>query len=91
MTKAELVAIMAKEAGITKSAAEKALEAFINGVKDALARGDKVTLVGFGTFLVAERAERRGRNPQTKEEIVIPASKVPKFKPGKALKDLVNK
>ncbi len=91
MTKAELVAIMAKEAGITKSAAEKALEAFINGVKGALARGDKVTLVGFGTFLVAERAERRGRNPQTKEEIVIPASKVPKFKPGKALKDLVNK
>jgi len=91
MTKAELVAIMAKEASITKSAAEKALGAFTDGVKGAMARGEKVTLVGFGTFMVAERAQRRGRNPQTKAEIIIPASKVPKFKPGKALKDLVNK
>jgi len=91
MTKADLVALMAKEAGITKSAAEKALEAFLNGVKGALEKGDKVTLVGFGTFLVAQRAARRGRNPQTKEEINIPASKVPKFKPGKAMRELVNK
>lgn len=91
MTKAELVAIMAKEAGITKSASEKALEAFLRGVKGALGSGDKVTLVGFGTFLVAQRAARRGRNPQTKEEINIPATKVPKFKPGKAMKELVNR
>ncbi len=89
MTKAELVTFMAKEAGLTKASAEKALEAFIKGVTEALSKGDKVTLVGFGTFYVAERAERKGRNPQTKEEIIIPAAKVPKFKPGKLLKEAV--
>ncbi len=89
MTKAELVTFIAKEAGLTKASAEKALEAFIKGVTEALSKGDKVTLVGFGTFYVAERAERKGRNPQTKEEIIIPAAKVPKFKPGKLLKEAV--
>ncbi len=89
MTKAELVSYIAKEAGITKANAEKALDAFIKAVMEALSKGEKVTLVGFGTFYVAERAERRGRNPQTKEEIIIPACKVPKFKPGKLLKEKV--
>ncbi len=89
MTKAELVSYIAKEAGITKATAEKALSAFIKAVTDALSKGEKVTLVGFGTFYVAERAERKGRNPQTKEEIIIPAAKVPKFKPGKLLKESV--
>ena len=89
MTKAELVTYIAKEAGITKANAEKALDAFIKAVMEALSKGEKVTLVGFGTFYVAERAERRGRNPQTKEEIIIPACKVPKFKPGKLLKEKV--
>jgi DNA-binding protein HU-beta len=91
MTKAELVDRISKDAGITKAAAEKALGAFIGAVKGALVRGDKVTLVGFGTFMVAERAQRRGRNPQTKQEIIIPASRVPKFKAGKALKEAVKK
>jgi DNA-binding protein HU-beta len=89
MTKADLVSYIAKEAGITKANAEKALDAFVKAVMEALGRGEKVTLVGFGTFYVAERAERRGRNPQTKEEIIIPACKVPKFKPGKLLKEKV--
>ncbi|NPA15860.1 MAG: HU family DNA-binding protein [Deferribacteres bacterium] len=89
MTKAELVSYIAKEAGITKATAEKALNAFIKGVTEALSKGEKVTLVGFGTFYVAERAARKGRNPQTKEEIIIPAAKVPKFKPGKLLKESV--
>ncbi len=89
MTKAELVAYISKEAGLTKASAEKALEAFVNGVTEALARGDKVTLVGFGTFYVAERKARKGRNPQTKEIIEIPAARVPKFKPGKYLKEKV--
>ena len=89
MTKAELVTFIAKEAGLTKANAEKALDAFIKAVTEALSKGEKVTLVGFGTFYVAERAERRGRNPQTKEEIIIPACKVPKFKPGKMLKEQV--
>ncbi len=89
MTKADLVSYIAKEAGLTKANAEKALDAFIKAVMDALSKGEKVTLVGFGTFYVAERKERRGRNPQTKEEIIIPACKVPKFKPGKLLREKV--
>ncbi len=89
MTKADLVSYIAKEAGLTKANAEKALDAFIKAVMDALSKGEKVTLVGFGTFYVAERAQRRGRNPQTKEEIIIPACKVPKFKPGKLLREKV--
>ncbi|AAM25585.1 MAG: Histone family protein DNA-binding protein [Caldanaerobacter subterraneus] len=90
MNKAELVAKIAEKSELTKKDAEKALNAFIEAVQEALKNGDKVQLVGFGTFEVRERAERKGRNPQTREEITIPASKAPIFKAGKALKDLVN-
>ncbi len=89
MTKADLVSAMASKAGISKVAAEKALDAFIQGVTNALRNGDRVSLVGFGSFEVAKRAARRGRNPQTGALIEIKASKVPKFRPGKALKDAV--
>ncbi|MDK2801580.1 MAG: DNA-binding protein HU-beta [Clostridiales bacterium] len=91
MNKAELVASMAEKSEMSKKDAEKALNSFIESVQEALVKGDKVQLVGFGSFEVRERAERKGRNPQTKEEIVIPASKVPVFKVGKALKDAVSK
>jgi DNA-binding protein HU-beta len=87
MTKADLIAVMAKEADISKVAAGKALDALTNSVSGALAQGDKVTLVGFGTFAVAERAARKGRNPQTGATINIPAAKVPKFKAGAELKE----
>lgn len=90
MNKSELVAKIAEQAGLQKKDAEKALAAFTDIVADALKNGDKVQLVGFGTFEVSERAARTGRNPQTKKEIKIPASKAPKFKAGKALKDIVN-
>ena len=90
MNKTELIAAMAEKAELSKKDAEKALNAFMDSVKDALAKGDKVQLVGFGTFEVKERAARKGINPQTKAEITIPASKAPKFKAGKALKDAVN-
>ncbi|ADD03356.1 histone family protein DNA-binding protein [Thermoanaerobacter mathranii subsp. mathranii str. A3] len=90
MNKADLVAKIAEKSELTKKDAEKALNAFIEAVEEALKNGDKVQLVGFGTFEVRERAERKGRNPQTREEITIPASKAPIFKAGKALKDLVN-
>ena len=90
MNKTELVALMAEEAGITKKDAEKALNAFIGGVQNAVKAGDKVSLIGFGTFEVSVRKAREGRNPQTKEVMKIAASKAPKFKPGKALKDTVN-
>ena len=89
MTKAELVAKIAEKTGLSKKDAELALNAFMDSVKEALAAGEKVSLVGFGTFEVVERAERKGRNPQTGEEITIPASKAPKFRPGKGLKDAV--
>ncbi|MBI2877788.1 MAG: HU family DNA-binding protein [Candidatus Tectomicrobia bacterium] len=89
MNKTELVAEIAKEADITKVKAEKALNAVISGIKTALSKEDSVTLVGFGTFSVAKRSDRKGRNPQTGEEILIPASRTPKFKPGKALKDAI--
>jgi DNA-binding protein HU-beta len=89
MTKADLVAKMADSAGITKAAAEKALAGFLGGVSDALRKGDKVTLVGFGTFSVAKRAAREGRNPQTGKKIKIKATKVVKFKPGSKLKGMV--
>jgi DNA-binding protein HU-beta len=89
MTKADLISRVAKDCGITKAQAEKALDGFVNGISDALGEGDKVTLVGFGTFSVGERAEREGRNPRTGEKIVIPASKTVKFKPGKALAENV--
>ena len=90
MNKTELVSAMAEQAGISKKDAEKALKAFTDVVADELEKGEKVQLVGFGTFEVVERPEREGRNPQTKKPMTIPASKAPKFKPGKPLKDLVN-
>ena len=91
MNKAELIAKIAEESKLTKKAAETALDAFVTSVEEALRNGEKVQLVGFGTFEVRQRAARKGRNPQTKAEIKIPASKAPVFKAGKALKDLVNK
>ncbi|SFG18987.1 DNA-binding protein HU-beta [Lachnospiraceae bacterium C7] len=91
MNKAELVAAMAEKADLSKKDAEGALSAFQEVVVEELQKGEKIQLVGFGTFEVVERAARVGRNPQTKEEIQIPASKAPKFKPGKSLKDQLNK
>ena len=91
MNKGELIAKIAEESKLTKKAAEAALDAFMSSVEGALAKGEKVQLVGFGTFEVRQRAARKGRNPQTKAEIKIPASKAPVFKAGKALKELVNK
>jgi len=91
MNKSELIAAIAAKTGETKKSAEAALNAFTEVVTDSLVKGDKVQLVGFGSFEVRKRAARKGRNPQTKEEIKIPASKAPVFKAGKALKDLVNK
>ncbi len=89
MTKAELVEAVAKSANLTKAAADKAVGAFIGAVSGALKKGDRVTLVGFGTFEVSNRKARIGRNPQTGKEIKIAAAKVPKFRPGKALKTSV--
>ncbi|MCR4761982.1 MAG: HU family DNA-binding protein [Lachnospiraceae bacterium] len=91
MNKAELVAAIAKEAGLTKVDAEKALKAFTDTVSKELKKKGKVQLIGFGTFETAKRAARTGRNPQTGKDIKIPAAVVPKFKAGKALKDIVNK
>ncbi len=91
MNKAELIAAIAAKTGDTKKGAEASLNAFVDVVTEALTEGDKVQLVGFGSFEVRKRAARKGRNPQTKEEIKIPASKAPVFKAGKPLKDLVNK
>lgn len=89
MTKAELISIVSKEAKISKSSAEKALNAFTNSVTKALKRGDRLTLTGFGTFFVSKRRARTGRNPQTGNEIKIPATKVAKFKAGKLLKSTI--
>ena len=89
MTKVELIAAVAADAGLTKKDAEKAVNSAVNAIAEALKNGEKVSLVGFGTFEVRERPERKGRNPQTKQEITIPASKLPAFKAGKALKDAV--
>ena len=91
MNKGELIAKIAEESKLTKKAAEAALDAFMSSVEGALAKGEKVQLVGFGTFEVRQRAARKGRNPQTKAEIKIPASKAPVFKAGKAFKETVNK
>ncbi len=91
MNKSELVAAIAEKAEMSKKDAEKALRAFEEVVTEALAANDKVQLVGFGTFDVAERAAREGRNPQTGKAMPIPASKAPRFKAGKALKDAINK
>ncbi len=90
MNKTELVAAMADQAGISKKDAEKALAAFTSVVTDELKKGEKVQLVGFGTFEISERKAREGRNPQNGEAMKIAASKAPKFKAGKALKDAVN-
>ena len=90
MNKTELITVMASNANMTKVDTEKALKAFIDTVTEELKNGGKVQLVGFGSFEVTERAARKGRNPKTSEEIMIPASKLPKFKAGKALKDIVN-
>lgn len=91
MNKAELVNAMATETGVSKKNVEKVLNSFINVVSNKMANKGKVQLVGFGTFETRERAARKGLNPQTKEEIKIPACTVPAFKAGKALKDKVNK
>lgn len=91
MNKTELIAKVAELTGSAKKDAEKAVCATLDAISGALSEGDKVQLVGFGTFEVKERAARTGRNPRTKEEIEIPASKLPVFKAGKALKDTVNK
>ena len=90
MNKTELVAAIAEKAELSKKDAEAALKAFIDVVSEELKKGEKVQLVGFGTFEVSERAAREGRNPQTGETMEIKASKTPKFKAGKALKDMVN-
>lgn len=89
MNRTELISAMAENAEMTKVDTENALKAFIDTVTEELKNGGKVQLVGFGTFEVAERAARKGRNPKTSEEIMIPASKSPRFKAGKALKDIV--
>jgi len=89
MTKTDLIDKMAKEAKVTKAAAGKALDSLIDGVKKALKKGDKVTLIGFGTFSVSQRKARKGRNPQTGAEIKIAARKAPKFSAGAALKKAV--
>lgn len=91
MNKTELVASIAEKAAITKKDAEKVLGAVLASIEEALAQGDKVQLVGFGTFEVRERSARSGRNPKTGEVIKIDAAKVPAFKAGKALKDAVEK
>jgi len=90
MNKAELIARIAADAGISKAQAEKALGAFTGAVTDSLKGGNKVSLVGFGTFDISARAARTARNPRTGESINVPASNVPRFKAGKALKDSVN-
>ncbi len=90
MNKAELVAAIAGKTELSKKDAEKALKAFTDVVAEELTKGGKIQLVGFGTFEVSERAQREGRNPRTGEVMVIPASKTPKFKAGKALKDIIN-
>lgn len=91
MNKAQLIGQIAEDANMQKKDVEKVVNSFVNVVTNALIEGDKVQMVGFGTFEVRERAERKGFNPSTKEEITIPASKAPAFKAGKGLKDAINK
>ena len=90
MNKAELVAAVAEKTNFTKKDAEVAINAFLASVEEALVKGEKVQLIGFGTFEISERAAREGRNPQTGETMTIAACKAPKFKAGKALKDAIN-
>lgn len=89
MNKAELIASVAEKSNMTKKAASDAVEAVFASISEALAAGDKVTIVGFGTFEVRDRKARQGVNPSTKEPIMIPATKVPAFKPGKSLREVV--
>jgi len=89
MTKAELVAIMAKNAGGSKTSAERAMNAFVCGIIESLRRGRRVTISGFGTFVVTRRAARNGRNPRTGKEIQIPTAKVPRFRPSRTLKTAI--
>ncbi len=91
MNKAELISSVAEKTELTKKDAEKAVSAVLDTISEALARGDKVQLVGFGTFEIRERAARKGRNPQTGQEIDIAAARLPVFKAGKALKEAVSK
>lgn len=91
MNKTDLINSIAAKSGLNKKNSEAALNAFVVSVEEALTKGDKVVLVGFGTFETRKRAARKGRNPQTKKEITIPASNAPVFKAGKGLKDIVNK
>jgi DNA-binding protein HU-beta len=91
MNKGELVAAVAEKSSLNRKDAEKAVEALFECIESALMEGDRVQMVGFGTFEVRERPARKGRNPRTNEEIDIPASKAPAFKPGKLLKDAVNR
>ena len=90
MNKAQLIEQMAEQAQLTKAEAARALEALLATVTATLARGGDVTVVGFGSFVVEERAARTGRNPKTGEPVAIPTAKIPKFRPGKAFKDAVN-
>ena len=90
MTKADLINSIAEKSELSKADAEKALKAFTDAITEAMKAGEKVSLVGFGTFSVGDRAARQGQNPQTGAKINIPAAKVPKFKAGKALKDAIN-
>jgi DNA-binding protein HU-beta len=89
MTKTELVAVMAKTTGGTKTAAERAMNAFLTGIFEALRKGQRVTISGFGTFVVTRRAARPGRNPRTGDAIKIPPARVPRFRPSRALKTVV--
>ncbi|MCI8590408.1 MAG: HU family DNA-binding protein [Clostridiales bacterium] len=91
MNKSELAAAIAEKANLSKKDAEAAIAAFIASVEDALKAGEKIQLVGFGTFEVRERSERQGRNPQTGKTVTIPASKVPAFKAGKSFKEAISK
>jgi DNA-binding protein HU-beta len=90
MTKTELAAYVAESSGLTKKDSAKAIDAVFAGIEESLKKGDKVQLIGFGNFEVRERAARKGRNPQTGQEIEIAASKAPAFTPGKSLKEAVN-
>jgi len=89
MNRTELIAAIAEKSGLSKKDSEKALKTFMDVVTEELKKGEKVQVVGFGNFEVSERSEREGKNPQTGEKMTIPSCKVPKFKPGKALKDAV--
>jgi DNA-binding protein HU-beta len=90
LTKAALIAASAQETGLTKVATEKVLSSVLKTMQEALVNGQRITLVGFGTFSVGERQARKGRNPRTRQEMTIPAAKVARFKPGKALRGAVN-